>query len=57
MVQMPEAPVNKDNLSEAWKHKIRFAGEVGTVQAVAESHPMNNPANGPFWGGILALNA
>jgi hypothetical protein len=45
VVLVPEAPVHKDDFVQARKDKIGRARQIATMQTVAESQAVNEPAD------------
>lgn len=57
IVQMPEAPVHKNHFAARGKYEVGLAGQIGDVQPVTETHPMNEAAHEHFRFHALALDA
>jgi hypothetical protein len=53
-VLVPEAAVDEDDFAEPRKHHVGSAGQISGVQAVAETHPMHEPADRHFRLCVLA---
>jgi len=53
-VLVPVAAEHLNDLPEAWKHKIRAAGEVTNVQPIPVAHRVDQPSNDQFWCSVFA---
>jgi hypothetical protein len=53
---MPKASMDKDNSAMLRQDKIGFSGEVFSVQAEPEPHPMKGRANHFFRNSVFALD-
>lgn len=55
-VQVPEAAVHVDDLSELGKNDVGGAWQVAAVEAEAITEPVNQAADDEFWLGIFRAN-
>jgi len=53
---MPEAPVNKNDLSTSREDEVRFSGKVGNVSPKSVSAGMSDFPHHDFWSGIFATD-